>query len=223
MKEERMSYSHQDWVKPGWRCASSSPPPLSLPETRWSPGSLPPISPTGETEQKHLRSSSSDMGSPLYRLSKADSDGAITKDKARCAEWGEFWTEASFSSSTKVLFKIIFWCFLKSWQEMKTICIHNFQCFGPQQTLCILESLHGSATGKKTVTKASRLNKAAEWERTSVVWPHNVPPNATPTTDRWVSHYKSIKALICFFNGLCTSWKAFKPGLVGYDPIWPRP
>lgn len=150
MKEERMSYSHQDWVRPGWRCASSSPPPLSLPETRWSPGSLPPIRPTGETEQKHLRSSPSDMGSPLYRLSKADRDGTITKDKARCEEWGEeFWTEASFSTSAKVLFKMIFWCCLKSRQEMKTIFIHNFQCFRPQQTLCTLESLHGSATVKK--------------------------------------------------------------------------
>lgn len=82
-KEERVSYSRQDWVKPGWRCASSSPPPLSLPETRWSLGSLPPIRPTGETEQKHLRSSPSDMGSSLHGLSKADRDGAITKDEGR--------------------------------------------------------------------------------------------------------------------------------------------
>lgn len=98
-REERMSYSRRDWVKPGWRCASSSPPPLSLPETRWSLGSLPPIRATGETEQEHLRSSPSDMGSSLYGSSKTDGDGTITKDEARRVQSRWVWTEASVSSS----------------------------------------------------------------------------------------------------------------------------
>lgn len=35
-----------------------------------------------------------------------------------------------------------------------------------------------------------------EWKGGNQAW----LPNATPTTDHWVSHYQSIKALICFFN-----------------------